>query len=282
MSTISRWKAVSTTPRRIVKGSVRRNGIRPRDRASPPSTRSTSCASPRRASITSPPPPQLGPPGDLRRAHRQFRRHFRGRSGERMGLAAKRLVIATNANDIMARALNDGVYAAGRGASHAQSLDGYPGRVAISSGRCSRPRAAMPTGPRAAMERLRPRQASWSCRRQVLAELRARYDAPSPATTRRRSPPSTRLPGRRAGSSIRIPRSRSARCAQAGFPRGTAGGAFHRPSRQIPRRRDRRPSARRRPCRSALSRLLDLPEKLEVLPNKLSLIRQFISSRLAA
>ncbi len=32
----------------------------------------------------------------------------------RMGLPVEKLVVATNANDIMARALNDGVYAAGR------------------------------------------------------------------------------------------------------------------------------------------------------------------------
>src|SRR5215469_180066 len=38
---------------------------------------------------------------------------FAGEAAERMGLAAKRLVIATNANDIMARALNEGVYEAG-------------------------------------------------------------------------------------------------------------------------------------------------------------------------
>jgi threonine synthase len=38
---------------------------------------------------------------------------FAGEAAERMGLSAERLVIATNANDIMARALNDGVYASG-------------------------------------------------------------------------------------------------------------------------------------------------------------------------
>jgi threonine synthase len=42
---------------------------------------------------------------------------FAGEAAERMGLAAQRLVIATNANDIMARALNEGVYASG--AAHA-------------------------------------------------------------------------------------------------------------------------------------------------------------------
>jgi threonine synthase len=42
---------------------------------------------------------------------------FAGEAASRMGLGVARLVIATNANDIMARALNDGVYASG--ASHA-------------------------------------------------------------------------------------------------------------------------------------------------------------------
>lgn len=38
---------------------------------------------------------------------------FAGEAAARMGLAIERLVIATNSNDIMARALNDGVYASG-------------------------------------------------------------------------------------------------------------------------------------------------------------------------
>jgi threonine synthase len=38
---------------------------------------------------------------------------FAGEAAMRMGLAVEKLVVATNANDIMARALNDGVYAAG-------------------------------------------------------------------------------------------------------------------------------------------------------------------------
>ena len=42
---------------------------------------------------------------------------FAGEAAMRMGLDVERLVIATNANDIMARALNEGVYVAG--ASHA-------------------------------------------------------------------------------------------------------------------------------------------------------------------
>lgn len=38
---------------------------------------------------------------------------FAGEAAMRMGLGIEKLVVATNANDIMARALNDGVYAAG-------------------------------------------------------------------------------------------------------------------------------------------------------------------------
>jgi len=39
---------------------------------------------------------------------------FAGEAAMRMGLAVEKLVVATNVNDIMARALNDGVYEAGR------------------------------------------------------------------------------------------------------------------------------------------------------------------------
>ncbi|MDE2500167.1 MAG: threonine synthase [Alphaproteobacteria bacterium] len=38
---------------------------------------------------------------------------FAGEAAMRMGLAIEKLVVATNANDIMARALNDGIYASG-------------------------------------------------------------------------------------------------------------------------------------------------------------------------
>jgi threonine synthase len=41
---------------------------------------------------------------------------FAGEAAMRMGLGIERLVVATNANDIMARALNEGVYASGKAA----------------------------------------------------------------------------------------------------------------------------------------------------------------------
>ena len=39
---------------------------------------------------------------------------FAGEAAMRMGLPIEKLVVATNANDIMARTLNEGIYAAGR------------------------------------------------------------------------------------------------------------------------------------------------------------------------
>ena len=60
---------------------------------------------------------QLGRPATFVVPTGNFGDIFAGEAAMRMGLAADRLVIATNANDIMARALNDGVYASGH--SHA-------------------------------------------------------------------------------------------------------------------------------------------------------------------
>jgi threonine synthase len=56
---------------------------------------------------------QLGKPATFVVPTGNFGDIFAGEAAERMGLSAERLVIATNANDIMARALNEGVYASG-------------------------------------------------------------------------------------------------------------------------------------------------------------------------
>src|ERR1700761_6169454 len=56
---------------------------------------------------------QLGRPATFVVPTGNFGDIFGGEAAERMGLSAQRLVIATNANDIMARALNEGVYASG-------------------------------------------------------------------------------------------------------------------------------------------------------------------------
>jgi threonine synthase len=56
---------------------------------------------------------QLGRPARFVVPTGNFGDIFAGEAAERMGLAIENLVIATNANDIMARALNDGIYASG-------------------------------------------------------------------------------------------------------------------------------------------------------------------------
>ncbi len=56
---------------------------------------------------------QLGRPATFVVPTGNFGDIFAGEAAERMGLSAARLVIATNTNDIMARALNEGVYASG-------------------------------------------------------------------------------------------------------------------------------------------------------------------------
>jgi threonine synthase len=60
---------------------------------------------------------KLGKPANFVVPTGNFGDVFAGEAAMRMGLHANKLVVATNANDIMARALNDGVYASG--AAHA-------------------------------------------------------------------------------------------------------------------------------------------------------------------
>jgi threonine synthase len=57
---------------------------------------------------------QLGRPATFVVPTGNFGDVFAGEAATRMGLAVEKLVVATNANDIMARALNEGIYEAGR------------------------------------------------------------------------------------------------------------------------------------------------------------------------
>jgi threonine synthase len=201
---------------------------------------------------------------------------FAGEAAERMGLAAKRLVIATNANDIMARALNEGVYEAGP-AHHtlSPSMD-----IQVAS---NFERALFEASGRDAAW-TRDAMASFNRdRRLVLPEpvldaLRARYDARSSddedtlstinavATTGGRIiDPHTAVAvnalrkfGFREEPMVVLSTAHPAKFADAVIQ---ATGAPP-------------------PMPEALKRVLDLPEQLDILPNDLTLIRQFISSRL--
>src|SRR3569623_11195 len=102
---------------------------------------------------------------------------FAGEAAWRMGLDVARLVIATNANDIMARALNEGVYAAG--ASHATLSPSMDIQVASNFERALFEASGRDAGwTRAAMESF-ARDKRLVLPPMILSELRSRYDARS-------------------------------------------------------------------------------------------------------
>ncbi len=118
---------------------------------------------------------QLGRPASFVVPTGNFGDIFAGEAAMRMGLGVEKLVIATNANDIMARALNDGVYASGSvQPSLSPSMDiqvasNFERALFEASGRDSE----WLTG---AMERF-ARDRKLPLPANVLADLRARYAA---------------------------------------------------------------------------------------------------------
>ena len=159
---------------------------------------------------------------------------FAGEAAMRMGLAAEKLVVATNANDIMARALNEGVYAAGDARpTLSPSMD-----IQVAS---NFERALFEASGRDA-EWIRGAMADFSRDRRlvlppdILAALRAPLCGAWPWTTTRTlatiaavhrdQRTADRSPHRRGAGRCR-------RSARAGHR--TGGGAVHGPSGQIPR-----------------------------------------------
>ncbi len=204
---------------------------------------------------------------------------FAGEAASRMGLPIAGLVIATNANDIMARALNKGVYQAGD-ARHTlspsmdiQVASNFERALFEASGRD----AAWTTH---AMNEFSRDKKLVLPHNSVLPRLRTLYsafasdDAQTLATIKRIHAQTGRIldphtavaakamemdtfPGR--------PMVILSTAHPAKFPDAVTRAIGHPP--QVP---------------PALARLENLPEKLEFLPNNLPLLRQFISSRLAA
>lgn len=202
---------------------------------------------------------------------------FAGEAAERMGLAAGRLVIATNANDIMARALNEGVYEAG--AAYHTISPSMDIQVASNFERALFEASGRDAGwTRSAMEDF-ARDRRLVLPDPVLAALRNRYDARSSddedtlstinaiaGTSGRVIDPHTAVAvnalrkfGFREEPMVVLSTAHPAKFADAVI---NATGAPP-------------------PMPEELRRVLDLPEQLEILPNNLALIRQFISSRLA-
>ena len=202
---------------------------------------------------------------------------FAGEAASRMGLDVARLVIATNANDIMARALNEGVYAAG--ASHATLSPSMDIQVASNFER--------------ALFEASNRDADWTAAAMndfaasrrlalppaVLQALRARYSAYASDDTETRAAiaavhketgriidPHTavgvaaaRRLGRTPSPVVVLSTAHPAK-----FPEAVTQAIGSPP-----------PEPRR------LAGMKNLPERLEILGNQPALIKQFISSRLA-
>jgi threonine synthase len=201
---------------------------------------------------------------------------FAGEAAARMGLPIERLVIATNQNDILARTLNEGVYASG--APHytlSPSMDiqvasNFERALFEASGRdADWTTAAMNDFARDRKLVLPPK---------VLDALRARYsafasdDAETLATIKRVYAQTGRILDPHTAVAAKAMQTITARpmvilstAHPAKFPDAVAKAIGHPP--QVP---------------APLARLAELPEKLEVLPKNLPLLRQFISSRLAA
>ena len=202
---------------------------------------------------------------------------FAGEAAMRMGLAAERLVIATNANDIMARALNKGVYEAG--AAHHTLSPSMDIQVASNFERALFEASHRDSDWTAAAMNDFSRTRRLELPQPVLAELRARYsafatdDAGTLAAIKRVA----------AKDGIIDPHTAVAAEAAEHIPASAAPQVIlstAHPAKfpDAVTRAIGRPPA----MPDALKRVMDLPERLEILPNDLTLIRQFISSRLTA
>jgi threonine synthase len=202
---------------------------------------------------------------------------FAGEAAERMGLDARRLVIATNANDIMARALNEGVYEAG--AAHHTLSPSMDIQVASNFERALFEASGRDAGwVREAMTSF-ARDKRLELPEAVLSSLRARYDARSSddddtlSTINAIATTSGRIIDPHTAVAVNALRKFGFReepmvVLSTAHPAKFADAVKHATGAEPP-------------MPDGLQRVMELPEQLDILPANLSLIRQFISSRLA-
>ena len=199
----------------------------------------------------------------------------------RMGLAAERLVIATNQNDIMARALNEGVYAAG--STHHTISPSMDIQVASNFERALFEASGRDTGWTAAAMNDFARDKKLALPEKVLGDLRDRYsafaanDQETLATIKHVHDKTGMIIDPHTAVAVSAARKLTregvvgarpvvilSTAHPAKFPDAVMQAIGIAP--QVP---------------PALAALDKLPEKLDILPNSLPLLRQFISSRLA-
>jgi threonine synthase len=201
---------------------------------------------------------------------------FAGEAAGRMGLDVARLVIATNANDIMARALNDGVYASG--ASHATLSPSMDIQVASNFERALFEASGRDADWTAAAMSDFARTKKLELPAPVLAELRARYSAfaSNDDETRAAIKAVHRLTGRIIDPHTAVGVAAAMKMGQAPSPVVILSTAH--PAKFPQAVTEAIGVAPPEPSR--LSGLKTLPERQEVLGADPVLIKRFISSRL--
>lgn len=223
---------------------------------------------------------QLGVPATFVVPTGNFGDIFAGEAAWRMGLNAARFVIATNANDIMARVLNEGVYESG--VSHATLSPSMDIQVASNFERALFEACDRDADWTAAAMSDFARDRRLGIPQEVLANLRARYSAFSAddletreaiaavyKSTGRIIDPHTAV-GVAAAMKLQDMKPLSpvvilSTAHPAKFPDAVTQAIGLAP-----------------PQPSRLAALKNLPERLEILANDPVLIKRFISSRLAA
>jgi threonine synthase len=202
---------------------------------------------------------------------------FAGEAAMRMGLGAERLVVATNANDIMARALNSGVYASG--ASHATLSPSMDIQVASNFERALFEAAGRDADWTAAAMSDFARTRKLVLPAPVLAALRARYSAfaSDDAETRAAIASVHKQTGRIIDPHTAVGAAAAAKMGKPLSPVVILSTAH--PAKFPGAVTQAIGSAPPEPKR--LSGLKNLPERQQVLANDPVLIKQFISSRLA-
>jgi threonine synthase len=201
---------------------------------------------------------------------------FAGEAAWRMGLPVARLVVATNANDIMSRALNEGVYASGE--AHPTLSPSMDIQVASNFERALFEACDRDADWTAAAMNDFARERRLAIPQEVLARLRARYsafaadDAATIAAIRAVHEKTGRIIDPHTAVGV------AAAHALAGAPAPVVILSTAHPAKF--------PEAVARaiggppPVPARLQGLENLPERVAVLPPSLPLIRDFISSRL--
>jgi threonine synthase len=211
---------------------------------------------------------------------------FAGEAASRMGLPVERLVIATNANDILVRALDDGLYASG--AAHhtlSPSMDiqvasNFERALFEASGRDAEwTAAAMSDFSRTRSLALKPDEGRNSKFPPVLDNLRARYsasacdDEQTIATIKAVFEETGRVIDPH--TAVAVSAARKLEKAPAPVVILSTAHAAKFPD-AVARAIGRNPD-----MPAALAAVMTRPEKMDVLPDNPALIQQFISSRLA-